>query len=94
MKILSTTNLIGINQVNSVDYVKSAFQIYNSGDVLVILKQSNSGFNLKEERTPNSGRLDRSQAGCNSRKSSGADCFYVGHRRSAKGNIIITSGTR
>ena len=53
--ILNTKELIGINQVNSVDYVKSVFQVYNSGNVLVILKQSSSEFNLKEEKTPNSG---------------------------------------
>ena len=53
--ILNTKELIGINQVNSVDYVKFVFQVYNSGNVLVILKQSSSEFNLKEEKTPNSG---------------------------------------
>lgn len=55
MKNLNSNELIGINQVNSVDFVKSAFQVYNNGDVLVILKQSNSGLNLKEEKTPKPG---------------------------------------
>lgn len=55
MKILNTKELIGIHQVNSVDFVKTAFQVYDSGDVLVILKQSNSGLRLKEERIPKSG---------------------------------------
>lgn len=55
MSILNSMKLIGINQVNSVDFVKSVFQVYASGDVLVIIKQSNSGLNLKEEKTPNSG---------------------------------------
>jgi len=55
MKILNSNELIGINQVNSVDFVKSAFQVYASGDVLVILKQSNSGLYLKEEKLPQQG---------------------------------------
>jgi acyl-CoA synthetase (AMP-forming)/AMP-acid ligase II/acyl carrier protein len=55
MKILNSNELIGINQVNSIDFVKSAFQVYASGNVLVILKQSNSGLTLKEEITPEPG---------------------------------------
>lgn len=55
MKMLNSNELIGINQVNSVDFIKSAFQVYASGDVLVILKHSNSGLSLKEAKTPKSG---------------------------------------
>ena len=55
MKMLNTNEFIGIHQVNSVDFVISAFQVYNSGDVLVILKESNSGIRLKEEIIPTSG---------------------------------------
>lgn len=47
--------VIGVHQVNSVDFVKSAFQAYNSGNVLAVLKQSNSGLSLKQEITPKSG---------------------------------------
>jgi acyl-coenzyme A synthetase/AMP-(fatty) acid ligase/acyl carrier protein len=55
MKMLNSNELIGINQVNSIDFVKSAFQVYTSGNVLVILKQLNSGLTLKEEITPEPG---------------------------------------
>jgi acyl-CoA synthetase (AMP-forming)/AMP-acid ligase II/acyl carrier protein len=55
MKILNSNELIGINQVNSVDFVISAFEVYARGDVLVILKQSNSGLYLKEEKLPKHG---------------------------------------
>jgi acyl-CoA synthetase (AMP-forming)/AMP-acid ligase II/acyl carrier protein len=55
MNILNSKALVGIHQNNSVDFVKSAFDVYNSHDVLVILKQANPGFSLKEERTPQSG---------------------------------------
>ena len=54
MYIFNENKFIGIHQVNSVDFVKSALQVYNSRDVLVILKQSNPGFSLQEERTPQS----------------------------------------
>jgi acyl-CoA synthetase (AMP-forming)/AMP-acid ligase II/acyl carrier protein len=47
--------VIGIHQVNSIDFIKSAFQIYNSGHVLAILKGSDSGLKLKQEITPQSG---------------------------------------
>lgn len=53
--MLNTNNLIGVKQANSVDFVRSAFQVFNSGDVLVMLKQSNCGLSLKEEKTPQSG---------------------------------------
>lgn len=53
--MLNANEFIGIHQVNSVDFVISAFQVYNSGDVLVILKESNSGIRLKEEIIPTSG---------------------------------------
>ncbi len=55
MKTLNVNELIGINQVNSLDFVKSVFQVYASGNVLVILKQANSELNLKEEITPEPG---------------------------------------
>jgi len=54
MKMFNS-EVIGVHQVNSVDFVKSAFQIYNSGKVLAVLKQSNSGLSVKQEITPKSG---------------------------------------
>jgi hypothetical protein len=53
--MLNINGMIGIHQVNSIDFVKLAFQVYDSGDVLVILKQSNSGLNLKKEKIPKPG---------------------------------------
>lgn len=53
--MLKINNLIGIHQANSVDFVKSAFKVYNSDDVLVILKQPHSGLSLKEEKIPAQG---------------------------------------
>ena len=47
--------IVGIHQVNSIDFVKSAFQVYNSGNVLAILKQSNSSLTLKQEIMPKTG---------------------------------------
>jgi acyl-CoA synthetase (AMP-forming)/AMP-acid ligase II len=55
LKLLNTIEMIGIIPINSVDFVKSVFQVYNSDDVLVILKQSNHGLSLKEESIPRSG---------------------------------------
>ena len=49
------TDVIGIHQANSVDFVKSAFKVYNSGNVLAVLKQPDSGLSLKQEITPKSG---------------------------------------
>jgi len=54
MKMLNA-GVIGVHQVNSVDFVKSAFQIYNTADVLAILKHSDSGLVLKQEITPKPG---------------------------------------
>lgn len=53
--MFNTNNLIGINPVNSVDFVKLVFQSYNSGDVLVILKQAHSELSLKATKSPASG---------------------------------------
>ena len=53
--MLKTNDVIGIHQANSVDFVKSAFEVYNSGAVLVILKQPGSTLHMKEERTPKPG---------------------------------------
>lgn len=53
--MIKQKNLIGIHQVNSVDFVKLAFQVYNSGDVLVVLKQPNTELILKEEKMPEPG---------------------------------------
>lgn len=50
--MIKIKNLIGIHQVNSVDFVKLAFRVYNSGDVLVVLKQPNTKLTLKEEKRP------------------------------------------
>ncbi len=47
--------VVGVHQVSSVDFVRTAFQVYNSGDVLAVLKQSKSELNLKQEITPTSG---------------------------------------
>jgi len=55
MTTLNNLEVTGIHQVNSVDFVKSAFHVYNSGNVLAILKQSNAGLSLKQEITPKSG---------------------------------------
>lgn len=55
MTIFNSSELIGINPVNSVDFVKSAFQVYASGDVLVIIKQPNHGLTLKKIISPKSG---------------------------------------
>jgi len=49
------TDIVGIHQVNSVDFVKSAFQVYNSGKVLAILKGSDSGLKLSQEINPQPG---------------------------------------
>ena len=49
------TDIIGIHQTNSVDFVKTAFQVYNSGNVLAILKGSDSGLKLKQEINPQTG---------------------------------------
>ena len=54
MKMLDA-DVTGIHQVNSVDFVLSAFRCYNSGDVLAILKQANSDLRLKREITPSPG---------------------------------------
>ncbi len=47
--------IIGIHQVNSVDFVRSAFQIYNSGDVLAVLRDEETELDLKREITPQPG---------------------------------------
>lgn len=55
MNKFNSNELIGIRQANSVDFVKLAFQTYNSGNVLVILKQPDVGLHLREEITPQAG---------------------------------------
>jgi acyl-CoA synthetase (AMP-forming)/AMP-acid ligase II/acyl carrier protein len=52
MKMLDANRITGIRQVNSVEFVKAAFGVYNSGDVLIILKQTEPGFGIRQERTP------------------------------------------
>lgn len=55
MTIFNTSEVIGVHQVNSVDFVRTAFQIYNSGDLFAVLKSSHSGREWKREITPASG---------------------------------------
>lgn len=52
MEKLNTNDVVGIHQANSVDFIKSVFQVYNSGKILAILKQSNAGFGVEREITP------------------------------------------
>lgn len=56
-------NLVGIHAVSSVEFVKAAFDVYRSGDILVIIKAGNSDLSFKREITPASGGgwLDLSQ---------------------------------
>lgn len=55
MEKLNTNEVIGVHQANSVDFVKSVFQVYRSGKILAILKQSNPGFELQQEIAPKPG---------------------------------------
>jgi acyl-CoA synthetase (AMP-forming)/AMP-acid ligase II len=48
-------NLVGVHAVSSVEFVKAAFDVYRSGDILVIIKPGNVDLSFKREIAPASG---------------------------------------
>lgn len=46
---------VGIHSVNSVDFVRTAFDVYSSGDVLVVMKEGGCGLPLQREIAPMAG---------------------------------------